>query len=159
MLLATGDVVFFNPAIMHGAGANVVDSGMSRIANLLQVSSAFGRPMETINRSNMVKVLFPILSSQLQCECESDETAKGNQRNIFNTLDVTFLPPHPLSNVVSSSAEGYAFPSNLDKIPPAFNFLHLSQASIMRNCLIQNKSLHEFIEELEIYDSKRCQSV
>ena len=40
--LSTGDIVFFNPALMHGAGHNRTDD-IHRMANLLQVSSAFGR--------------------------------------------------------------------------------------------------------------------
>ena len=44
--LAKGDVVFFNPALFHGAGQNrSVD--LERMANLLQISSTFGRAMET----------------------------------------------------------------------------------------------------------------
>ena len=44
--LAKGDAVFFNPALFHAAGTNR-SKDVRRIANLLQVSSAFGRAMET----------------------------------------------------------------------------------------------------------------
>lgn len=39
-----GDMVCFSPALFHGAGTN---QGMTdRVANLVQISSAFGRPMD-----------------------------------------------------------------------------------------------------------------
>ena len=44
--LAKGDAAFFNPALFHGAGTNR-SADVRRMANLLQVSSAFGRAMET----------------------------------------------------------------------------------------------------------------
>ena len=37
--LAAGDLVFFNPAVFHGAGTNVT-ADVSRLVNLLQVGSA-----------------------------------------------------------------------------------------------------------------------
>ena len=48
--LAKGDAAFFNPALFHGAGNNV-SADVQRMANLLQVSSAFGRAMETVDRA------------------------------------------------------------------------------------------------------------
>ena len=48
--LEKGDVVFFNPALFHAAGSNR-PSDMKRIANLLQVSSAYGRAMESVDRT------------------------------------------------------------------------------------------------------------
>src|SRR5690349_7604176 len=42
--LAKGDAAFFNPALFHAAGTNRT-TGVKRMANLLQVSSAFGRAM------------------------------------------------------------------------------------------------------------------
>ncbi|MGH3587401.1 MAG: phytanoyl-CoA dioxygenase family protein, partial [Pseudonocardia sp.] len=47
--LRTGDAAFFNPAVIHGAGHNR-SSDVRRMANLLQVSSAFGRAMESVDR-------------------------------------------------------------------------------------------------------------
>ena len=56
--LAKGDAVFFNPALFHAAGANT-SSNIQRMANLLQVSSAFGRAMETVDRPAMCKGALP----------------------------------------------------------------------------------------------------
>ena len=57
--LAKGDMVFFSPAIFHGGGRNSTDT--DRIANLLQVSSAFGRTMETINNHVMIETVSQII--------------------------------------------------------------------------------------------------
>ena len=50
--LMKGDAVFFNPALFHAAGTNR-SKDVRRIANLLQVSSAFGRAMESVDRLKM----------------------------------------------------------------------------------------------------------
>src|SRR5690242_1174402 len=60
--LAKGDAAFFNPALFHGAGTNR-STDVRRMANLLQVSSAFGRAMETVDRTAMVEALYPVLRS------------------------------------------------------------------------------------------------
>ena len=53
-----GDAVFFNPALYHGAGANT-SGDIRRMANLLQVSSPFGRAMESLDRTAMVRAIYP----------------------------------------------------------------------------------------------------
>lgn len=58
--LATGDAVFFNPAVIHGAGPNR-SSDVRRTANLLQVSSAFGRAMEAVDRARVCRAIYPHL--------------------------------------------------------------------------------------------------
>ena len=87
--LAKGDAIFFNPALFHGAGTNVT-ADIQRMANLLQVSSAFGRAMETVDRAAMCRRASPGLLA-----CRRPARADG-------VANVT--PP----------AEGYAFPTNLD---------------------------------------------
>src|SRR4051794_15054879 len=79
--LRKGDAAFFNPAVFHGAGTNR-STGVRRMANLLQVSSAFGRAMETVDRTAMCEALYPTLRER------RDERA--------------------VRNVVAASAEGYA---------------------------------------------------
>ena len=56
--LEKGDAAFFNPALFHGAGTNVSTS-VRRMANLLQVSSAFGRAMESVDRVAVCRALLP----------------------------------------------------------------------------------------------------
>lgn len=94
--LSKGDALFFNPALFHGAGANS-SQDIHRMANLLQVSSAFGRAMETIDRTEMCKALYPHAVSALQ----------------GNTLTAA-----ELRAAIGSTAEGYSFPTNLDRDPP-----------------------------------------
>lgn len=57
--LEKGDAVFFNPATFHQPGVNVTDQ--ERVANLLQVSSAFGRSMESCDRTGMAKSVWPVM--------------------------------------------------------------------------------------------------
>ena len=52
--------MFFNPALFHAAGTNR-SKDVRRIANLLQVSSAFGRAMESVDRLKMSLKLYPAL--------------------------------------------------------------------------------------------------
>ena len=58
--LRKGDAVFFNPALYHGAGSNI-STDIRRIANLLQISSPFGRAMEVLDRTAMVRAVYPAL--------------------------------------------------------------------------------------------------
>ena len=58
--LEKGDAVFFNPALFHAAGSNRTGD-VKRIANLLQVSSAYGRAMESVDRTRMSAALYPAL--------------------------------------------------------------------------------------------------
>ncbi|MGK2868456.1 MAG: phytanoyl-CoA dioxygenase family protein [Mycobacterium sp.] len=93
--LRKGDAVFFNPALYHGAGSNT-SADISRMANLLQISSPFGRAMESLDRTAMVKAVYPALL-EMQRAGRSDAE---------------------LANVVNATAEGYAFPTNLDRDQP-----------------------------------------
>jgi len=93
--LGKGDAVFFNPALYHGAGANR-STDVRRMANLLQISSPFGRPMEALDRVAMVSAVYPQLRAM-----------KRQGRS-----------PQELLNVVVATADGYAFPTNLDRDAP-----------------------------------------
>ncbi|KAI0097828.1 hypothetical protein GGR51DRAFT_457573 [Nemania sp. FL0031] len=92
--LKAGDAVFFNPALLHAAGENTT-TDVHRIANLLQISSAFGRPMEHVNNSKMIRACWDKLRA-LAAGGESEQTKA----------------------CVNALAEGYPFPSNLDKRQP-----------------------------------------
>ena len=93
--LRKGDALFFNPALMHGAGANT-SADVRRMANLLQISSPFGRAMEAVDRTAMVRAIYPALLAM---------KAAGR-------------PDRDLRNAVNATAEGYAFPTNLDRDQP-----------------------------------------
>ncbi len=106
--LRKGDAAFFNPALFHGAGTNH-SSGVRRMANLLQVSSAFGRAMESVDRTAMVLALYPVLR-----ELDDQDAVR---------------------NVVAAAAEGYAFPTNLDRDAPVGGLAPPTQADLVRQAL------------------------
>ncbi|MBM7804436.1 ectoine hydroxylase-related dioxygenase (phytanoyl-CoA dioxygenase family) [Geodermatophilus bullaregiensis] len=110
--LRTGDAAFFNPALFHGAGTNR-SSGVRRMANLLQVSSAFGRAMETVDRDAMCRALYPVLLAQ---------RAAGVDERTLRT-------------VLAASAEGYAFPTNLDRDQPIGGLAPETQAELVWRAL------------------------
>ena len=127
LTLEKGDVLFFNPAVMHAAGDNV-SADIYRMANLLQISSAFGRAMETVNRSKMSKALFPVLKDF------------SNRKTLTN---------RQLNNATHACAEGYSFPTNLDLDPPIGGLAPKSQSQIMKEALEQNLSTAQFTEMLD----------
>ncbi|MEX1215486.1 phytanoyl-CoA dioxygenase family protein [Saccharospirillum sp.] len=94
--LNKGDQLFFNPALFHAAGDNRTRD-QHRMANLLQVSSVFGVPMETVDRTMMTLAIYPELLRQVQA---------GS------------LTGTELSGVIATVADGYSFPTNLDTDPP-----------------------------------------
>jgi ectoine hydroxylase-related dioxygenase (phytanoyl-CoA dioxygenase family) len=112
--LSKGDAVFFNPAVFHGAGTNVSTS-VRRMANLLQVSSPFGRAMETVDRVAICRALFPVLL---------EKKAAGASDNYLN-------------NVIAASAEGYAFPTNLDRDQPVGGLAPPTQAELVRRAVAE----------------------
>jgi ectoine hydroxylase-related dioxygenase (phytanoyl-CoA dioxygenase family) len=110
--LAKGDAAFFNPALFHGAGTNR-SADVRRMANLLQVSSAFGRAMETVDRTAMCRALYPVLLGR--------KAAGADART--------------LRNVIAASAEGYAFPTNLDRDQPIGGLAPETQAELVWRAL------------------------
>lgn len=128
--LHKGDVVFFNPAVMHGAGTNHT-ADRFRMVNLLQVSSAFGRAMETVNRDRMVRALYPVL------------------RDRWQTQDHLGI-----ANVIAASAEAYPFPTNLDSNPPIGGMAPKTQADFLHEALAQNQAEAAFFATLDSLDRR-----
>lgn len=93
--LEKGDALFFNPALFHAAGANT-STDVHRSANLLQISSAFGKPMETIDSLPLVERTWDQLRVKYEREGLSEE----------------------VKAFIGNVAEGYAFPTNLDRRVP-----------------------------------------
>ena len=131
--LDKGDTVFFNPALFHAAGANTTDD-IHRFANLLQVSSAFGRAMETINRDKMCRLLYP-------------HAVRARAENRFT--------PSELSAAIAATAEGYSFPTNLDRDPPINGLAPETQAAFFHRALAQGLSETEFGEHLDQMNKAR----
>ncbi|WP_207000798.1 phytanoyl-CoA dioxygenase family protein [Trinickia mobilis] len=124
--LVKGDAIFFNPALFHAAGANRT-SDVQRMANLLQISSAYGRAMEVVNRTRMSETLYPVLRDRLK------------------TGNITELEA---LSVIASCAEGYSFPTNLDRDPPAKGLAPESQAQMMLRALRGDWEPAEFARAL-----------
>ncbi len=133
--LAKGDFVCFNPALFHAAGTNQT-ADVRRMANLLQVSSAFGRTMETIDTVRMLKAVYPAL-------------VLGDRAG---------MSQGELDNALAAAAEGYAFPTNLDKDPPLGGLTPPSQYDIVREALAEECSVGELIGRLESH-RRRQQSI
>ncbi len=116
--LSKGDMAFFNPALFHAAGHNKSKT-VRRMGNLLQVSSAYGRAMESMDRARMSARLYPVLA-QLG------------------------LDERSAHNAIAACAEGYAFPTNLDRDPPIGGLAPETQAALMRRALKENWPVAKF---------------
>ncbi len=131
--LGKGDLLFFSPALMHGAGTNR-SADRFRMANLLQVSSAFGRAMESIDRVRMSALLYPALA--------------GLHRQGRLTLAEA-------DHAIAACAEGYAFPTNLDRDPPIGGLAPTSQAEAMRKALREGMAADAFAAKLAEMEARR----
>jgi ectoine hydroxylase-related dioxygenase (phytanoyl-CoA dioxygenase family) len=125
--LLKGDAVFFNPALFHAAGTNR-SKDVRRIANLLQVSSPFRRAMETVDRLKMSSRLYPVLK---------------------DLLDDRAIMAAEADNAVAACAEGYSFPTNLDRDPPKGGMAPKTQQDLMRQALKENWPPDVFVDEAE----------
>jgi ectoine hydroxylase-related dioxygenase (phytanoyl-CoA dioxygenase family) len=123
--LRKGDAAFFNPAVIHGAGPNR-SADVRRMANLLQVSSAFGRAMESVDRDRICRAVYPALRTH----------------------------PAP-EHAVAAAAEGYAFPTNLDRDPPVDGLAPPSQADLVRRALAEGWSPGIFEATLTAHADRR----
>jgi ectoine hydroxylase-related dioxygenase (phytanoyl-CoA dioxygenase family) len=124
--LSKGDAVFFNPALFHGAGTNH-SSDVKRMANLLQVSSAFGRAMETVNRTAVCRALYSTLLDRKRTG------ATGTQ----------------LRSIIAASAEGYPFPTNLDLDQPIGSLNAETQAELTWRALSEDWEPGAYFVELD----------
>jgi len=130
--LRKGDAVFFNPALCHGAGSNISDD-VRRIANLMQISSPFGRAMEAVDRTAMVRAVYPVLRAM---------AAAGR-------------PRRDLENVVVATAEGYAFPTNLDSDQPIGSLAPPSQVDIVLDALADDLAEEDLDNALRTQNERR----
>ncbi|MBU8811074.1 phytanoyl-CoA dioxygenase family protein [Mycolicibacterium goodii] len=130
--LRTGDAVFFSPALFHGAGANT-STDIRRMANLLQISSPFGRAMEALNRTAMIRAVYPELLA----------------------MQAAGRAAHELANVVNATAEGYAFPTNLDLDQPIGSLAPPSQVDTVLAALADRRTPAELDTLLSLQDERR----
>jgi ectoine hydroxylase-related dioxygenase (phytanoyl-CoA dioxygenase family) len=130
--LAKGDAMFFNPALYHGAGSNV-SADIRRIANLLQITSPFGRAMEALDRTAMVRAVYP--------ELRAMKAAGRAQRELLNAVVAT--------------AEGYAFPTNLDSDQPIGSLAPPSQVDTVLAALADDLTDEQLDVALRDQDDRR----
>jgi ectoine hydroxylase-related dioxygenase (phytanoyl-CoA dioxygenase family) len=126
--LAKGDAAFFNPALFHGAGSNV-SADVQRMANLLQVSSAFGRAMETVDRTKTAKAVYPVLRAR---------AAAG-------------VDAATLVNAITCAADGYPFPTNLDLDPNVGGLTPLAQSELLQRAVEEHWEVERAHRELDAY--------
>ena len=131
--LNKGDALFFSPAIFHAAGSNI-SSNIHRMANLLQVSSAFGRAMETIDRAKMCVLMYPSAAKH---------------------LDEQILSISEIKAAISATAEGYSFPTNLDNDPPKGGLAPETQQALFLRALESKMEKADFENQLKLMESKK----
>jgi ectoine hydroxylase-related dioxygenase (phytanoyl-CoA dioxygenase family) len=131
--LKKGDMVFFSPALFHAAGENT--TGNDRVANLIQISSAFGRTMETINTHAMIEAVYPVLIDRL--------------RTGTITADV-------VEHTIAAVADGYSFPTNLDLDPPIGGNAPETQQDIVRRAVAEQWTWTRLDEALKAYADRRA---
>lgn len=123
--LQKGDGAFFNPALLHAAGTNQTKD-VKRMANLTQIGSAFGRTLESVDREQMSNAIYPVLLAR---------KAAG-------------WSDHELKTVIAACAEGYAFPTNLDRDPPIKGLAPQSQADFVWQALASDQTAEQLRKEL-----------
>jgi ectoine hydroxylase-related dioxygenase (phytanoyl-CoA dioxygenase family) len=130
--LAKGDAAFFNPALFHGAGNNV-SADVQRMANLLQVSSGFGRAMEAVDRARMSSVVYPALAARRDAGVDADA----------------------IGHAIAATAEGYPFPTNLDRDQPIGGLTPMSQADILHQALAEGWTPQQVEDAMGGYTDRR----
>jgi ectoine hydroxylase-related dioxygenase (phytanoyl-CoA dioxygenase family) len=130
--LRKGDAVFFSPALFHGAGANT-SADIRRMANLLQISSPFGRAMEALDRTAMVRAVYPALMAM--------RAAGRSERDV--------------ASAVNATAEGYPFPTNLDHDQPIGSLAPPSQVDTVLTALADGLTPEQLDDALAQQEGRR----
>jgi ectoine hydroxylase-related dioxygenase (phytanoyl-CoA dioxygenase family) len=127
--MALGDAAFFNPALMHGAGANN-SSDVQRLANLFQISSPFGIPMETIDHDRV----------QLAC---------------YDTLQASPPSGSSLQTLATVMSDSYPFPANLDRDVPDSSLTPTSSKQLLLRAVDEGWDKAQFGQALADYRWRR----
>ena len=138
LALGKGDMLFFSPALLHAAGDNRT-ADLRRVANLLQVSSAFGRAMEIVDRARLCRAIYPeLLRATRDGELDGmpfDEIARDA--------------------VVAASAEGYPFPANLEIAWPEGGLRPPAQRDLLVTALDGRHPPERFAETLDAHVARQ----
>lgn len=130
--LLKGDLLFFNPALFHAGGSNSTDS--DRVANLVQVSSAFGRTMESVNNRVMIEAVYPHLLARKMAGTSSEALIR---------------------DTLAAVADGYSFPTNLDSDPPIDGRAPATQQEIVWQSLMKEWPLETLVAALLSHEKRR----
>ncbi|KRP63610.1 phytanoyl-CoA dioxygenase family protein [Pseudomonas orientalis] len=125
--LNKGDLLFFNPALFHAAGTNRTPD-RQRMANLLQISSAFGKPMEATDRERMMLAIYPVLLANPALDAQA---------------------------VIACTADGYSFPTNLDTDPPLQGLAPQTGQQLMLQALDERWPYSDFAAAVARMRAKR----
>ncbi len=115
------------------AGPGYLSADVRRMANLLQVSSAFGRAMEVVDRAAMSAAVAPVL--QAMAADGASQAAIGN--------------------VIAACAEGYSFPTNLDLDQPIDGLAPPTQADILGRAVAEGWSRQQLEIQLGVWSTRR----
>ncbi|KAF5243495.1 hypothetical protein FAUST_2851 [Fusarium austroamericanum] len=130
--LKKGDGLWFNPALFHAAGENK-STDINRLVNLFQISSAFGKPMETVDAVPLIESTWDVLSATYKKHGLSEE----------------------VEMFISAVGEGYPFPTNLDNNPPrSENMAPDSEQDVIRDSLVREKTKMEVLADLAEFRAK-----
>jgi ectoine hydroxylase-related dioxygenase (phytanoyl-CoA dioxygenase family) len=130
--LIKGDAVFFNPALFHAAGTNRT-TDVHRMANLLQINSPLGKCLEAIDHERMVNAVYPSLLK----------------------LKASGATAQEVDNAIGSAANGYAFPTNLDRDQPLKGLTNDAQVDVVRRAVADDWSADKVSAELRDYAYRR----
>ncbi|PYI13401.1 PhyH-domain-containing protein [Aspergillus violaceofuscus CBS 115571] len=140
--LREGDAVFFNPAVMHAAGENrlAAESGFERRANLLQIGAAVGKTMESVDVVAVVEAVWEEVRRRFDAE---DHAEAGKKEGEGEELEAHW------EAFVRALGEGYPFPTNLDRRPPAPNGMAPeSEQDLIRRGLLDGWGKEEMVARL-----------
>ena len=132
MPLEKGDAVFFNPALFHAAGTNRT-TDVHRMANLLQINSPLGKCLETIDHERMCNSVFPSLLKF--------KASGARARDV--------------ENAIGACANGYAFPTNLDRDRPLQGLTNDAQVDVVRRAVAEEWTSEKLSAELREYAYRR----
>jgi ectoine hydroxylase-related dioxygenase (phytanoyl-CoA dioxygenase family) len=130
--LLKGDAVFFNPALFHAAGTNRT-TDVHRMANLLQINSPLGKCLEAIDHERMCNAVYPSLLK----------------------LKASGASAQEVDNAIGAAANGYAFPTNLDRDQPLKGLTNDAQVDVVRRAVAEEWDAHQLSAELRDYANRR----
>ncbi|MGZ4741369.1 MAG: phytanoyl-CoA dioxygenase family protein, partial [Ilumatobacteraceae bacterium] len=116
----------------HAAGTNQT-TDIYRMANLLQINSPLGKTLESIDHERMCNAVFPALVSMKAAGASEQE----------------------VENAITATANGYAFPVNLDRDQPIGGLTPDCQADVLRRAVVEGSTAEALRAELRAYANRR----